>query len=93
MENEIKSTEKIENVSRETNSTPTEPTATEQVINSYKKMYEQEHELRLQKEKEANELARIMTNMTIQTTPQPPKKKSLNELVDDLFGGGQHGKH
>lgn len=92
MENEEQSPEKIDNVSRETNTTPSEPTATEQVINSYKKMYEQEHELRLQKEKEANELARIMTNMSIQTTPQPPKKKSLNELVSDLFGGGHNGK-
>ena len=92
MEQETQSPEKIENVSHETNSTPAEPTATEQVINSYKKMYEQEHELRLQKEKEANELARIMTNMSIQTTPQPPKKKNLNELIDDLFGGGQNGK-
>ena len=92
MENEIQSPEKIDDVSRETISTPAEPTATEQVIASYKKMYEQEHELRLQKEKEANELARIMTNMTIQTTPQPPKKKSLNELADDLFGGGKNGK-
>lgn len=92
MENGTESPEKIENVSRETNSTPAEPTATEKVINSYKQMYEQEHELRLQKEREADELARIMTNMSIQTTPQPPKKKSLNELVDDLFGGGQNGK-
>lgn len=69
---------------------PAEPTATEKVIESYKRMYEQEHELRLQKEKEANDLARIMTNMTIPTSP-PPKKKTMDELVNDLFGGKKNG--
>lgn len=69
---------------------PAEPTATEKVIESYKRMYEQEHELRLQKEKEANDLARIMTNMTIPASP-PPKKKTMDELVNDLFGGKKNG--
>lgn len=92
MENETESAVNSENVSRETNSQPTEPTATQKVIESYKAMYEQEHELRLRAEKEADDLARTMTNMSIQKAPQPPKEKTLNELVDDLFGGGENGK-
>ena len=71
-------------------STPAEPTATEKVIESYKKMYKQEHEARLRAEKEANELARVMTNMSIQQ-PEQPKKQTFNELVDSLFGGRKNG--
>ena len=74
-------------VSRETNQQPAEPTPTEQVIASYQKKYEEEHALRIKAEQEANDLARIMTNMTTSKVEEKPKEQSFDELSKKLFGG------
>lgn len=88
MEEENKSTE--QNVSRETindEQKASEPTATQKVIEALNKKYEEEHNLRLQAEKEANELAILMTNFSTGKIEEKPKEESVEELSKKLFGG------
>lgn len=87
MENENSVEEK--NVSRETNEEQqaSEPTATQKVIEALTKKYEDEHALRLQAEKEANELAIAMTNFSTGKTDEKPKEETFDELSKKLFGG------
>lgn len=87
MEEENKKDE--QNVSRETNDEQSsEQTATQKVIEAYKQKYEEEHALRLQAEKEANELSMIMTNFsTSNLDEEKPKEQTLDEIANDLFGG------
>ena len=78
-----------ENVSRETNEEQksSEPTATQKVIEALTKKYEDEHALRLQAEKEANELAIAMTNFSTGKTNEEPKEETFSDLSKKLFGG------